>query len=184
MPLVLLFLIGVAFLIEFNLTYFSVVASLLGTAWLVLLLAAGTYRNLENFLSGFFGGATVTYLLVVLMVYTLLLGGGATWVSSVTYHYVFPVGITYLWFMMPNGLNYRWWYPLVWLLGPLIYLTGILWWGLETGTYPYFFVNLPRLGITGFASWVLVIALFFLLIGYAVVWLRNTRLTISTNGKK
>jgi len=174
----LILLILVAFLLEFNLVYFSVWANLLGFAWLVPLTIAGGKRNITSLLSGFVGGAVVTYLLVVLLVYTLLLGGGATWISAVIYHYVVPLGIAYVWFAIPNGASYRWWYPLAWLVGPLIYFTAILWRGIETGVYPYFFVDLPRLGAAGLAGWVLLICLFFSLVGYAVVWLRNTRLTI------
>ena len=96
--------------------------------------------------------------------------------SNILLHYVTPVFVLFDWLLFDKKLQYRRFEPLLWLIIPFIYLLFVLI-RAEVGgeiasigsRYPYFFVDIDKLGLGGVALWVLGFTLFFTALGYGLV---------------
>lgn len=97
-------------------------------------------------------GASIVYMLVTGVVYTLLLRGleeslhtSIPWVNAIL-HYVMPCVALVDWRIHRPSRPIRWSALGIWLIFPLIYLLYSLIRGPLTGFYPYPFLNVERLG--------------------------------------
>ncbi|MDQ4501672.1 Pr6Pr family membrane protein [Sinomonas sp. ASV322] len=123
------------------------------------------------------GTATIA-IAIVGIVFGLLLsnqdvGIVAPWVNVVT-HYVMPVVMVADWLFQPPlarlELRHLWW----WLLYPVAYLVYSLIRGAFVGWYPYWFIDPARAGgWGGVAVFALGIAVGFLVVSLAMLWLGN-----------
>lgn len=120
------------------------------------------------------GGVTLMMLLIG-VVYTLLLRGLEALspighAATVVMHYVSPVLVVLFWvFFAPKG-RLRPSDPLRWALLPLAYLPYALARGAEDGKYPYPFLDVNKFGLQQVLINALVIAIGFILAGYALLW--------------
>ncbi|MBH1997737.1 MAG: Pr6Pr family membrane protein [Sphingomonadaceae bacterium] len=120
-------------------------------------------------------GVTLAILLVGI-VYGLLLRGlldlsGGALLADTLLHKVTPVMAPLWWIAFaPKGRLDRT-CPWLWAIFPLAYLPYALVRGAIEGTYAYPFINVARLGIGAVMVNAVLIALGFLLAGYALVWL-------------
>jgi len=121
------------------------------------------------------GGAMLSVLLVG-TVYSLLLAGtqvltGGDRYANVVMHYAMPVLVLLFWLTcVPKG-SLRTRDPLIWAAYPLTYLAYALARGGSDGVYPYFFLDVGKLGWAAAMINAAAISAGFLAAGYLTVWL-------------
>lgn len=97
--------------------------------------------------------AGATSILLVGVIFHFLLSRqyqptGVSAVTNVIHHYVVPAGFTILWWRLVPRASLTWTdLPRV-VAFPFVYLVYILLRGEVTGLYPYFFIDVPRIGYT------------------------------------
>ncbi len=121
---------------------------------------------------------TMLSILLVGVIYALLLHGstelsGGSAIANVLLHMVTPILVPLFWiaFVPKGSLTRR--HPLLWAIYPLAYLVYGLARGAATGKYAYTFINVPALGWPRTILNAALIAIAFLLSGFAVVWIDN-----------
>lgn len=153
------------------LRYFTVIANLL--AAILLSAVASGWRGSAS--PKLLGGMSIAMLLVGI-VYGLLLRGmlelsGGAKLADTLLHIVTPVLVPVYWLaFVPKGeLGSR--DPLLWALLPLAYFVYALVRGAAEGVYAYPFMNLAQLGWTQTLTNALLMALGFIVAGFAMFWL-------------
>lgn len=126
-------------------------------------------------------------ILLTFLVFNIMLAGEEgrdkqlNWrIGSLTFHVVLPIMYIAHWFLFYKRKDCKWYYPLVSTGFPLAYAvflfihaailkfdSSIL---TPTGKgiliYPYFFVNIDKLGVTGVLMWVGILSVVFVAVGY------------------
>ena len=126
-------------------------------------------------------------ILLTFLVFNIMLAGAegrdpqANWrVGSLMFHVVLPIMYIADWFLFRERRKCKWYYPLASILFPLAYAIFLLIQAIilkfdssilipTTTTpliYPYFFVNLDTLGISGVLMWIVILAVAFAAVGY------------------
>ena len=116
-------------------------------------------------------------ILVTFLVYNILLAKDNTVLeyftstSNLLMHVILPVMFILDWILFYEHGKTKWYYPLLCLIMPLIYVVFILIrapfvQGLDVTVYPYFFLDLNTLGWGGFLGWVFALIVIFVAIGY------------------
>lgn len=117
-------------------------------------------------------------ILVTFLVYNLLLAKDKTVVEyftslgNMTMHVILPIMFVLNWILFYEHGKLKWYYPFLCFIMPLIYVAFIvirasLLKGNTSATlYPYFFLNIDKLGFGGFLGWVGALLGVFLIIGY------------------
>ena len=128
-------------------------------------------------------------ILLTFLVFNIMLAGAAgrdpqaNWrVGSLLFHVVLPILYVADWFLFYERKQCKWYYPIASISFPLAYAmmlliqaiilnfdSSILIPGTTTGTpliYPYFFVNLEKLG-PGVLMWIAILAVAFAGVGFA-----------------
>jgi len=142
-------------------------------------------------------------ILLTFLVFNIMLAGAdgrdplANWrVGSILFHVVLPIMYIADWFLFYERGKCKWYYPIASAAFPLAYAvflliqaiilkfdTSIL---IPTTTtpliYPYFFVNLDTLGVSGVLMWVGILAAVFVAVGYLFLSLdKILKITRSVN---
>lgn len=142
-------------------------------------------------------------ILLTFLVFNIMLAGAdgrdplANWrVGSILFHVVLPIMYITDWFLFYERGKCKWYYPIASAVFPLAYAvflliqaiilkfdTSIL---IPTTTtpliYPYFFVNLDTLGVSGVLMWVGILAAVFVAVGYLFLGLdKILKITRSVN---
>ena len=142
-------------------------------------------------------------ILLTFLVFNIMLAGAdgrdplANWrVGSILFHVVLPIMYIADWFLFYERGKCKWYYPIASAAFPLAYAvflliqaiilkfdTSIL---IPTTTtpliYPYFFVNLETLGVSGVLMWVGILAAVFVAVGYLFLGLdKILKITRSVN---
>ena len=93
-------------------------------------------------------------------------------------HYIVPIMVIFDTILFDKRKNYKILSPILWLIAPLFYLIftliGVKLFGAFTdggSLYPYFFLNITKYGIATVSMNVLYLAIFFLVLGYAIYFL-------------
>jgi hypothetical protein len=153
------------------LRYFTIIANLL-----VVAVFAGVVSGWKPARGPSVLGGVTLMIILVGVVYGLLLNGllelsGGDAFADLVLHKVVPllVPIWWLTFAGKGGLNRR--DPWLWALLPLIYFGYGLARGAADGVYPYPFMDLAKLGWTQTLVHALAMAVAFLAMGFALVWL-------------
>lgn len=119
-------------------------------------------------------------ILVTFLVYNILLAKDYTVkeyftsISNLLNHVILPVMFILDWILFYTHGKTKWYYPLLCLIMPLIYVVYILIRASilkaighsNTLLYPYFFLDLDTLGVGGFIGWIVALVLIFVAIGY------------------
>jgi hypothetical protein len=127
-------------------------------------------------------------ILLTFLVFNFVLAGAAgrnpqlNWrVGSLLFHVVLPIMYVADWFLFYERKQTKWYYPIASIGFPLAYAiflliqavilkfdTSIL---IPTTTtpliYPYFFVNIDTQGIGGVLMWIAILAIVFVVVGFA-----------------
>ena len=133
-------------------------------------------------------------ILFTFLVFNLMLAGAdgrdplANWrVGSILFHVVLPVMYIADWFLFYERKNCKWYYPIVSAVFPLAYAVFLLIQAIilkfdssilipNSATpliYPYFFVNLETLGVSGVLMWIGILSAVFVAMGYVFLGLDN-----------
>ena len=153
----------------------------------ILISLVKTIKNFKNEQYGLdetcpkFKFMSLIMILVTCLVYNMLLSKDKTAVeylfsiTNLIMHLLLPIMFTLDWVLFSKHGKIKWYYPLLSLIMPLIYVALILLRALILGNnytgllYPYFFLNVAKLGIGGVLLWVAVLVAIFLVMGYAIV---------------
>ncbi|MBQ3494049.1 MAG: Pr6Pr family membrane protein [Clostridia bacterium] len=123
----------------------------------------------------------VVYLTITCLVYNFVLApvnqlALSLTVHSILLHIVLPVMFVLDWFLFYQRKNINWKYPLITLILPLIYLVFVMvrawimgWQG--EFVYPYFFLDVTKLGIGGLFMWIGILLAAFLAFGFLFYYL-------------
>ncbi len=126
-------------------------------------------------------------ILVTFLVYNILLAkdNGVkayfTSIGNLTLHVILPIMFILDWVLFYEHGHTKWYYPLLCVVMPLIYVGFILIRASIIGTrsvsvlYPYFFLDLKTLGVGGFLGWLGALLLIFIAIGYLIYFLDNIK---------
>lgn len=118
--------------------------------------------------------AVAMYIAVVGVTYHFLLSHvwdpqGWLFVSNGLLHYVMPIVFVLDWLLFTPKGRLSWKDPLKWLSFPLLYVVWTLIHGYATDWWPYWFVNVPALGLGKAAFWFVAMLGFFLIVGAVLV---------------
>lgn len=114
------------------------------------------------------------YLVVVGLGYHLLLSAGSTLQGVAAFgnfivHYIMPVAALLDWLLFAPRGGLRWTDPWRWLRYPLAYFAWTVVHGYAAGWWPYWFLNLPQLGLARSALAVAALLTALLIAGFAFV---------------
>ena len=149
--------------------YFTILTNMLVAVVFTGLAATSTRMRASWIVAG-----TMLSILLVGIVYALLLHGkaeltGGSAVANVLLHMATPVLVTLFWFIFTPKGQLTWSHPLVWAIFPLCYLAYSLVRGVQTGKYPYPFLDPALVGWQQTMLSNLAIAATFLACSYGLV---------------
>ena len=122
----------------------------------------------------------VIMIMVTFLVYNTLLAKDKTAleyftsISNLTLHLILPIMFILNWILFYEHRKIKWYFPLLSLIMPLVYVVSILIRGaILSGKenillYPYFFLNVDKLGWGGFFMWLAILISIFVIIGYLI----------------
>lgn len=118
--------------------------------------------------------AVAMYIAVVGLTYHFLLSHvwdpqGWLFVSNGLLHYVMPIAFVLDWLVFTPKGWLRWIDPVKWLSFPLIYIVWTLIHGYAADWWPYWFVNVPELGLARAGFWFAAMLALFLVTGLVIV---------------
>lgn len=122
---------------------------------------------------------TTIMILVTFLVYCILLGNPLSadfWrnLGNLSYHVVAPILFILDYFLFERKKSVSVFAPLLSVIIPLIYVVYIMILGavIPNFKYPYFFLDVNKLGYGGVALWVFILVAVFVVLGY-LLWLYN-----------
>ena len=161
--------------------YFTVLTNLLVALTATLPLIAGSSRLGHWFAKPMVLGSATTSILIVGIAYHFLLRNvwqpqGLQLLADIVLHYVVPVLTFAYWFVFPPSAKLGVFAPLAWCLYPISYFVYVFARGVLLGSYPYYFIDVTRLGygkalLNSFGLLIIFIILGTVLLGVAT--LRN-----------
>ncbi len=95
-------------------------------------------------------------------------------ISNVLLHQVLPLMYVADWFLFYEHKKLKWYYPLLSVIIPLVYVGFIfiraeIMNGVGYLIYPYFFLNVNDIGWSGVLRWIGILLITFVIMGYAFV---------------
>ena len=119
-------------------------------------------------------------IMLTFLVFNFLLAGRpdrelqSNWrVSSICLHVILPIMYIFDWLLFYEHKKIRWFYPLVSVAFPVLYIIFIYTRAFIVNfnpevpyLYPYFFLNLDNLGVAGVVKWVAILFAGFIVLGY------------------
>ena len=122
----------------------------------------------------------VLAIMLTFLVFNFLLAGQpdrdpqANWrISSISFHVILPIMYVLDWLLFYEHKKLRWFHPLASVIFPLLYVVfvfiraAIVNFNSEVPyLYPYFFLNLDKLGVAGVGKWIVILFIGFITLGY------------------
>ncbi|RZJ02523.1 MAG: hypothetical protein EON89_14895 [Brevundimonas sp.] len=160
-------------------SYFTILTNLLVALVLTLPVVAPSSRVGRWALNPSVRARATLYLSIVGLGYHLLLSAGSTLqglaaVGNFIVHYIMPVAALLDWLVFTPRGGLRWSEPFGWLRYPLIYFVWTALHGYAAGWWPYWFLNLPQLGLARSALVVAVLLIVLLVAGFGFVAIDRT----------
>jgi hypothetical protein len=98
----------------------------------------------------------------------------ANWrISSISFHVILPIMYVLDWLLFYEHKKIRWFYPLASVILPLLYVAFVFTRAAIVNfnpdvpyLYPYFFLNIDKLGVAGVGKWVAILFAGFIILGY------------------
>ena len=129
----------------------------------------------------------VIMIMVTCLVYNFLLAKDYTVseyflsLSNLLNHLILPIMFILDWVLFYEHGHTRWYYPLLCVIMPLVYVIYIVIRAAIIGNntnallYPYFFLDINKLGFGGFMLWVTILVAIFVAIGYLLYLFDNIK---------
>lgn len=143
-----------------------------------LVLLATAFAPIKCWRSAFMDyarGMATLYMFITIIVYHLLESPPGTWVldSWSPIHVYAPIfmGLMWLGFLRPIRQHLKWWWPLSWMIYPLVFAIGSLVRGSIDGWYPYGFLDVDQNGVISVAVTIVGLVVSVAVIGYALLFL-------------
>ncbi|MGN0807117.1 MAG: Pr6Pr family membrane protein [Candidatus Coproplasma sp.] len=117
-------------------------------------------------------------ILVTFLVYNILLAKEKSAsdyflsIGNLTMHLILPIMFIVDWILFYDHGKTKWYYPLLCVIMPAVYLVfifvraAILPEGTTATVYPYFFLNVDKIGVGGVVGWICALVAVFVFIGY------------------
>lgn len=174
----------------YQLNYYTLLSNILVAGfliWTLVLMGKGQWDSLAS--TSFLrlkAGVTMSILLTFL-VYTVLLAPIAApedfynW-KNYTLHYLVPILFFIDWLFFDEKGHYQLWDPFHWTLVPLVYMAFSLIKGFvfripipdqKESPYPYFFLNVEKIGWDGFLVYATAIFILYVVLGYLMVLIKR-----------
>lgn len=124
---------------------------------------------------------SVIMIMVTFLVYNILLANANSVVDyftslyNLSFHVILPLMFIVDWFIFYERGSVKWFYPLLCVIFPFVYVAfimiraAVLNWNPNEFLYPYFFLNVSKIGIKGVAVWLLILVVVFVGIGYLLM---------------
>ena len=98
----------------------------------------------------------------------------ANWrISSISFHVILPIMYVLDWILFYEHKNIKWYQPILSVAFPALYVAFVFVRAAIVNfnpqvpyLYPYFFLNLDTLGVSGVAKWVAILCVGFIALGY------------------
>lgn len=124
--------------------------------------------------------AITAYIGIVFIVYQTVLRQvwtfeGFGWLINELLHTVTPLYAMFLLYRFPGDKIISYSECIRWLIYPAFYFVWILIFGYLTGWYPYFFVDVNKLGYAGMLKNAAIVSIIFLLFSVLFIYLHNLR---------
>lgn len=147
-------------------------------------MVVSTYKSVKNKEDGYcnvmpsFTFLCVILILVTFLVYNILLADENTVVqyftsqSNMLMHVILPIMFILNWILFYKHPSLKWYHPVLSVIMPLVYVVFIVIRAnfvkgdINAVVYPYFFLDVDKLGWGGFFAWVLILLAIFIAIGY------------------
>lgn len=157
-------------------SYFTIVTNILAALVLTVPLIRADSRLGRWCASEGVRAAVAMYIAVVGLTYHFLLADawapqGLAWLANDLLHYVMPIAVVADWLLFTPKGRLRWIDPVKWLAFPLIYVVWTLVHGYASGWWPYWFMNVPALGLAKAGFWAGVMLALFLVVGLVLAGL-------------
>ena len=175
-----------------QLTYYTLQSNIVVAIFLIYLL----YRMIKDGEDAFNnhhllrlkGGVTIAITLTF-MVYSILLAPIADPkdfynMKNYLLHYFVPIAMILDWLLFDKCKVYKKVDPILWTILPLIYTIFSLIKGYifripipdqKHSPYPYFFINIDKLGWNGFLVYFVAILIGYMIIGYGMYWIKQIK---------
>jgi hypothetical protein len=155
-------------------SYFTILTNLLVALVLTLPVVAPSSRAGRWALNPSVRARATLYLTIVGLGYHLLLSAGSNLqglgaVGNFIVHYIMPVAALADWLLFTPRGGLRWSDPFGWLKYPLVYFVWTALHGYASGWWPYWFLNLPQLGLARSALVVAALLILLMAVGFAFV---------------
>ena len=177
----------------YNITYYTTLSNLLVLGffayWLWRLAKEGS-DQLVSYRLWRFKGAVTMAILLTFFVYLILLMPRATMVQimrveNFALHMIAPVLVLVDWALFDRKGQYRLLEPVYWTVLPLLYMAYALVRGYALRLpiipskpgdyYPYFFMNIDKIGWQGFGRYFCMILFVYLMLGYGLYGLKRAK---------
>lgn len=156
---------------------------------ITLVLSIKNYHRQDSPLSvaPLFKFLCVIMIMVTCLVYNILLAkdyGVSEYflsLSNLLNHLILPVMFIVDWVLFYQHGHTRWYYPLLCVIMPLVYVIYIVIRAVIIGSntnallYPYFFLDINTLGVSGFMLWLMILIAIFIAIGYVLYFCDNLK---------
>ena len=125
-------------------------------------------------------GCMTTSIVLVGLTYHFLLHAlwdpqGWQWVADITLHYVVPLGACAYWCLHPPAKPLSLLAPLKWSIYPCAYFVYVVVRGELIGTYPYFFMDVGKLGYPRTLVNAICLLACFVALGFVVLYISRFR---------
>lgn len=160
-------------------SYFTILSNILVALALTAPVVAANSRLGRWSASEGVRAAVAMYIVVVGLTYHFLLAGvwdpqGWALVANTLLHYVMPAAFVIDWLVFTLKGRLRWVDPVKWLVPVLIYGGWTLAHGKLSGWWPYWFVDVDKLGLGKTLVYFAGLLIFFLIVGLIVVAIDRT----------
>ena len=132
-------------------SYFTILTNILAAGCFTILALPESFRLRKRLSDAGTMTAVTAYILVVGLIYQIALRqiwnpGGTQKIANELLHSVAPLLFFLYWLVFVRKSTLSWRNIFTWLLYPLLYMAYIMTHGAISGWYPYFFINVSRLG--------------------------------------
>ena len=154
-------------------------------------------KSLEGYCNALpkFKFMSLIMILVTCLVYNILLSKECTTadyffsITNLILHLILPIMFALDWILFTEHGKTKWYYPLLATIMPLIYVIVILIRAAIIGNnyhgliYPYFFLNVTKIGFGGVIGWIAILVVVFVALGYVLFGLDHLKKSKSARTK-